>query len=72
MVLDDFDDDLGLVFPMVSGPKLPKMLMNRVAVRALGLILCRLRAMLQGYLFKHFSRPQELPKISLKQFFKLS
>merc|ERR1712078_239422 len=42
-----------------------KMLANRVAVRALELILCRLRAMLQGYLFKH---PPCLQEPSTTQF----
>ena len=43
-----------------------KMLMNRVAVRALELILCRLRAMLQGYLFKYPACLQEPSKTDLK------
>ena len=43
-----------------------KMLMNRVAVRALELILCRLRAMLQAYLFKHLACLQEPSKTDLK------
>ena len=43
-----------------------KMLMNRVAIRALELILCRLRAMLQGYLFMHLACLQEPSKTHLK------
>ena len=43
-----------------------KMLMNRVAVRALELILCRLRAMLQAYFFKHPTALQEPSKTDLK------
>jgi len=43
-----------------------KMLMNRIAVRALELILCRLRAMLPAYLFMHPACLQEPSKIDLK------
>jgi len=46
-----------------------KMLMNRVAVRALELILCRLRAMLQAYLFKHPACLQEPSKTDLNPIF---
>ena len=56
---------------MIVNNRLPASRALDPAVRvrgALGLILCRLRAMLQGYLFMHFSCLQEPPKTSLKQF----
>ena len=39
---------------------------NQIVVRALELILCRLRATLQGYLFKHLACLQEPSKTDLK------
>ena len=39
---------------------------NQTVVRALALILCRLQAMLQGYLFKHPACLQEPSKTNLK------
>ena len=38
------------------------MLMSRIAVRALELILCRLRSMLQAHLFIHLACHQEPPQ----------
>ena len=46
--------------------------MNRVAVRALELILCGLRAMLQGYIFQHPACLQEPSKIDLRPILYLS
>ena len=43
-----------------------KMLVNRIAARALELILCRLRAMLQGYLFLCPARLHEPSKTPSK------
>ena len=59
-----------VVFIALSGqfgsfPK-RKMLMNRILVRALELILCRLRVMLQGYLFMDPACLQEPPQTHLK------
>ena len=42
------------------------MRMKRIAVRALQLILCRLQAMLQGYLFMYLVCLQEPAKTHLK------
>ena len=47
---DDDDDDFIALSRQFGSFQKRKMLMNWVAVRALELILCRLRAMLQGYL----------------------
>ena len=46
--------------------KLEILLMNQIAVGALELILCRLRATLQGYLFKYLACLQEPPETHLK------
>ena len=45
----------------------PTQLMKQIVVRALELILCRLRAMLQGYLFKYLACLQEPSKTHLNQ-----
>ena len=46
--------------------------MNQIVVRTLELILCRLRAMLQGYLFTHLASLQEPSKTPLKPLLWLS
>ena len=46
-----------------------KMFITQVVVRALALVLCRLRPMLQGYLFKYFACLQEPSKSDLSPIF---